>query len=279
MSITYKDEAGIEGMRVACRLASELLDYLTPFVKPGVTTNEIDRLTHDYMTKVQGTIPATLGYGPPNYAPYPKSLCTSVNNQVCHGIPNDKPLKKGDIVNLDVTGIKDGWHGDSSRMFLVGETSIAARRLCQVTYEAMWHGIMRVKPGGRLGDIGHAIQTFAEKQGFSVVREFCGHGIGTRFHEDPQVMHYGRPGTLDELVPGMTFTIEPMLNAGKRDIKDGPEKDGWSIVTRDHSLSAQWEHTILVTPTGYEVLTLSVGSPPIPAFVPQSAQAEVPVSA
>lgn len=266
-------------MRVAGRLASELLDYLTPFVKPGVTTNEIDWLTHDYMTKVQGTIPATLGYGPPNYAPYPKSLCTSVNNQVCHGIPNDKPLKKGDIVNLDVTGIKDGWHGDSSRMFMVGEVSIAARRLCQITYEAMWHGIMRVRPGGRLGDIGHAIQIYAEKNGFSVVREFCGHGVGNKFHEDPQVLHYGQPGTLDELKPGMTFTIEPMLNAGKRDIKDGPEKDGWSIVTRDHSLSAQWEHTILVTPTGYEVLTLSAGSPPIPAFVTQSAQAEVAVSA
>jgi len=279
MSITYKDAAGIEGMRVACRLASELLDYLTPFVKPGVTTNEIDRLTYDYMTQVQGTIPATLGYGPPNYPPYPKSLCTSVNHQVCHGIPNDKPLKKGDIVNLDVTGIKDGWHGDSSRMFMVGQVSIAARRLCQITYEAMWQGIMRVKPGAHLGDIGFAIQTYAEKHGFSVVHEFCGHGIGNKFHEDPQVLHYGRPGTLEELKPGMTFTIEPMLNAGKRDIKDGPEKDGWSIVTRDHSLSAQWEHTVLVTPTGYEVLTLSAGSPPIPAFVAQGAQAEVPVSA
>jgi methionyl aminopeptidase len=198
---------------------------------------------------------------------------------VCHGIPNDKPLKKGDIVNLDVTGIKDGWHGDSSRMFLVGETSIAAKRLCQITYEAMWQGIMRVKPGARLGDIGFAIQTFAEKQGFSIVREFCGHGIGARFHEDPQVMHYGRPGTQEELKPGMTFTIEPMINAGKRDIKDGPEKDGWSIVTRDHSLSAQWEHTILVTETSYEVLTLSAGSPPIPAFVPQNNLTEVLVSA
>jgi methionyl aminopeptidase len=279
MSITYKDAAGIEGMRVACRLASELLDYLTPFVKPGVTTNEIDRLADEYMTQVQGTIPATLGYQPPGYAPYPKSLCASVNHQVCHGIPNDKPLKKGDIVNLDVTGIKDGWHGDSSRMFLVGETSIAAKRLCQITYEAMWQGIMRVKPGARLGDIGFAIQTFAEKQGFSIVREFCGHGIGARFHEDPQVMHYGRPGTQEELKPGMTFTIEPMINAGKRDIKDGPEKDGWSIVTRDHSLSAQWEHTILVTETSYEVLTLSAGSPPIPAFVPQNNLTEVLVSA
>ena len=271
MSITYKDASGIDGVRLAGRLAGELLDYLTLFIKPGVTTDEINRLAHDYMTQVQGTVPATLGYGPPSYPPYPKSLCTSVNHQVCHGIPNDKPLKKGDIVNVDVTGIKDGWHGDSSRMFMVGEVSIAAKRLCQVTYEAMWKGIMCVRPGGHLGDIGHAIQTFAEKQGYSVVREFCGHGIGARFHEDPQVLHYGRPGTLDELKPGMVFTIEPMINIGKRDIKDGPEKDGWSIVTRDHSLSAQWEHMVLVTATGYEVLTLSAGSPPIPDFVRHSA--------
>jgi methionyl aminopeptidase len=260
-------------MRVAGKLASEVLDYLTPFIKPGITTNEIDRLAHDYMTQVQQTIPATLGYQPPGYAAYPKSLCTSVNHQVCHGIPNDKPLKKGDIVNVDVTVIKDGWHGDTSRMFMVGETSIAAKRLCTITHDAMWQGIMRVKPGIRLGDIGHAIQVFAEKNGFSVVREFCGHGIGQKFHEEPQVLHYGRPGTLEELKPGMTFTIEPMINAGKRDIKDGPEKDGWSIVTRDHSLSAQWEHTVLVTETGYEVLTLSAGSPPIPAFVAEYHQA------
>lgn len=264
---TFKDAAGIEGMRVAGKLASEVLDYLTPFLKPGVTTNEIDRLAHDYMTQVQGTIPATLNYQPSGYAAYPKSLCTSVNHQVCHGIPNDKGLKKGDIVNIDVTVIKNGWHGDTSRMYLVGETSIAAKRLCAVTYDAMWQGIMQVKPGARLGDVGHAIQVFAEKQGFSIVREFCGHGIGTKFHEDPQVLHYGRPGTLEVLRPGMTFTIEPMINIGKRDIKDGPEKDGWSIVTRDHSLSAQWEHTVLVTETGYEVLTLSAGSPATPAFV------------
>ena len=267
MSITIKDEAGAAGMRLAGRLASEVLDYLTPFVKPGITTNEIDRLAHDYMTQVQGTVPAPLGYQPPGYAPYPKSLCTSVNHVVCHGIPNDKALKKGDIVNIDVTTIKDGWHGDTSRMFLVGECSIAAKRLCQVTYEAMWHGIAKVKPGARLGDIGHAIQVFAEKQGMSIVREFCGHGIGQVFHEEPQVLHYGRPGTLDLLLPGMVFTIEPMINAGKRDIKDGPEKDGWTIVTRDHSLSAQWEHTVLVTPTGYEVLTVSGGSPAVPDFV------------
>lgn len=255
-------------MRLAGRLASEVLDYLTPFVKPGITTNEIDRLAHDYMTQVQGTIPAPLNYQPPGYKPYPKSLCTSVNHVVCHGIPNDRPLKKGDIVNIDVTVIKDGWHGDTSRMFLVGDCSIAAKRLCHITYEAMWHGIAKVKPGVRLGDIGHAIQTFAERQGYSIVREFCGHGIGQRFHEEPQVLHYGRPGTLEELVPGMVFTIEPMINLGKREIKDGPERDGWTIVTRDHSLSAQWEHTVLVTPTGYEVLTASSGSPAVPDFVP-----------
>ena len=265
MTITIKDKAGAAAMRLAGRLASEVLDYLSPFVKPGITTNEIDRLAHLYMTQVQGTVPAPLGYQPPGYAPYPKSLCTSVNHVVCHGIPNDKVLKKGDIVNIDVTVIKDGWHGDTSRMFLVGDCSIAAKRLCQLTYEAMWHGIVKVKPGARLGDIGHAIQVFAENHGFSIVREFCGHGIGQVFHEEPQVLHYGKPGTLEELKPGMTFTIEPMVNAGKRDIKE--MGDGWTIITRDHSLSAQWEHTVLVTPTGYEVLTLSEGSPALPAFV------------
>ena len=268
MTITIKDKAGVAAMRLAGRLASEVLDYLSPFVKPGITTNEIDRLAHLYMTQVQGTIPAPLGYQPPGYAPYPKSLCTSVNHVVCHGIPNDRVLKKGDIVNIDVTVIKDGWHGDTSRMFLVGDCSIAAKRLCQVTYEAMWHGIAKVRPGVRLGDIGHAIQVFAERQGYSIVREFCGHGIGQKFHEEPQVLHYGRPGTLEVLREGMVFTIEPMINLGKRDIKDGPEKDGWTIVTRDHSLSAQWEHTVLVTPAGYEVLTVSAGSPPLPDFVP-----------
>jgi methionyl aminopeptidase len=232
------------------------------------------------MVNVQGTVSATLGYQPPGYPPYPASLCTSLNHVVCHGIPNDKPLKKGDIMNIDVTVItKDGWYGDNSRMYMIGDVSIAAKRLCRVTFEAMWQGIMRVKPGVRLGDIGHAIQTFAEKQGFSVVREFCGHGIGQRFHEEPQVLHYGRPGTLEELKPGMTFTIEPMINAGKRDIKDGPEKDGWTIVTRDHSLSAQWEHTVLVTPTGYEVLTLSAGSPATPDFVAAYHAASAPVTA
>jgi methionyl aminopeptidase len=267
MTITYKDEQGIAGMRIAGRLASEVLDYLTPFVKPGVTTNELDKLAYDYITGVQGCIPAPLNYTGGGDIPYPKSICTSVNHQVCHGIPNDKPLKKGDAVNIDVTVIKDGWHGDTSRMFGVGEQSIAAKRLSAVTYDAMWIGIAKVKPGARLGDIGAAIQKFAESSGFSVVREFCGHGIGRIFHEEPQVLHYGKPGTLEELKVGMTFTIEPMINAGKKEIKEGPEKDGWTIVTKDHSLSAQWEHTILVTPTGYEVLTLSAGSPPTPAFI------------
>jgi methionyl aminopeptidase len=265
MAITYKDQNGIEGMRVAGRLASEVLDYLAPHVVPGVTTNQLDQLAHDYITQVQEAIPAPLNYAPGGYSPYPKSICTSINHQVCHGIPNDKPLKKGDIVNIDITVIKEGWHGDTSRMFLLGETSIAAKRLCQLTYEAMWHGIVKVKPGVHLGDIGYAIQKFAEGHGFSVVREFCGHGIGLKFHEEPQVLHYGRPGTLEVLEEGMTFTIEPMINAGKRDIKE--LGDGWTIVTRDHSLSAQWEHTILVTPTGFEVLTLSAHYPELPSFV------------
>lgn len=267
MTITYKDAAGIAGMRVAGKLASEVLDYLTPFVQAGVTTNALDQLAHNYIVDVQGGIPAPLNYKGGGNTPYPKSICTSVNHQVCHGIPNDKALKKGDIVNIDVTVIKDGWHGDTSRMFMVGDVSIAAKRLCAITYDAMWHGIKMVRPGIHLGDIGHAIQKFAENQGFSVVREFCGHGIGRVFHEEPQVLHYGHPGTLEKLVEGMTFTIEPMINAGRKEIKDGPEKDGWTIVTQDRSLSAQWEHTVLVTPTGYEVLTLSAGSPATPAFV------------
>jgi len=267
MSITYKSPEDIEGMRLACRLASEVLDYLTPLIKVGMTTKEVDRLAHDYMVNVQNTRTATLGYQPPGYPPYPASLCTSLNHVVCHGIPNDKPLKKGDIMNVDVTVITaDGWYGDNSRMYLIGETSIAAKRLCAVTYDAMWIGIQQVKPGAHLGDVGHAIQKFAEAQGFSVVREFCGHGIGKKFHEDPQVLHYGRPGTLEELKPGMTFTIEPMINAGRKEIKE-LGNDGWTIVTKDHSLSAQWEHTVLVTETGYEVLTLSAGSPPPPAFI------------
>ena len=265
MTITYKDAFGIAGMRVAGKLASEVLDYLTPFVQAGVTTNALDQLAHDYIVDVQGGIPAPLNYRGGGNTPYPKSICTSVNHQICHGIPNERPLKNGDIVNIDVTVIKDGWHGDTSRMFVVGEGSIAAKRLCTITYDAMWRGIAKVKPGARLGDIGHAIQSFAEAQGFSVVREFCGHGIGQKFHEEPQVLHYGRPGTLEELVPGMTFTIEPMINAGRREIRE--LGDGWTIVTKDRSLSAQWEHTVLVTDTGFEVLTLSAGTPPPPAFI------------
>ena len=271
MTMTLKSAADAAGMRTAGRLASEVLDLLTPLVVPGVTTLELDRVAHEHMVKVQGTVPATLNYAPSGYPPYPASLCASINHEVCHGIPSPKPLKHGDIVNIDVTVITpEGWHGDNSRMYIVGDGSIAAKRLCSVTFEAMWKGIVRVKPGARLGDIGHAIQTFAENQGFTVVREFCGHGIGKRFHEEPQVLHYGRPGTLEELVPGMIFTIEPMINAGKRDIREdrkGGTYDGWTIVTRDRSLSAQWEHTVLVTETGYEVLTLSAGSPALPAFV------------
>lgn len=265
MSVTIKTPEEIEKMRIAGRLGSEVLDYITPFVKAGVTTAELDKLCHDYMVEVQGCIPAPLNYAPPGYKPYPKSICTSINHQVCHGVPGDKPLKKGDIVNLDITVIKDGYHGDTSRMFIVGEGSILAKRLCQITYECLWIGIAQVKPGAHLGDIGHAIQKHAESNGFSVVREFCGHGIGANFHEDPQVLHYGKAGTGIELKPGMIFTIEPMINAGKAAISELP--DGWTIITRDRSLSAQWEHMILVTETGVEVLTLSAGAPPRPDIV------------
>ena len=265
MTITIKDEAGIAAMRRACQLASQVLDEITPHIQPGITTLDIDRLSAEAMAR-QGTRSATVGYQPPGYPPYPGHVCTSVNQVVCHGIPNDKPLKKGDIVNVDVTVItKDGWYGDNSRMFEIGEVSIAAHRLCQLTFEAMWLGIEQVKPGGRLGDVGHAIQKFAEGHGLSIVREFCGHGIGQKFHEDPQVLHYGKPGTGEELVPGMIFTVEPMINIGRREIKE--LNDGWTIVTRDRSLSAQWEHTVLVTPTGYEVLTWSAGNVPAPDFV------------
>ena len=265
MSINIKTPEEIEKMRVAGRLGAEVLDYITPFVKPGVTTGELDRLCHDYMVNVQQTIPAPLNYAPPGYTPYPKSICTSVNHQICHGVPGDKALKKGDIVNLDITVIKDGFHGDTSRMFIVGDASILARRLCQVTFECMWLGIAEVRPGARLGDIGHVIQKHAEGNGFSVVREFCGHGIGAKFHEEPQVLHYGKASTGPELKPGMIFTIEPMINAGKAAISELP--DGWTIVTKDRSLSAQWEHTVLVTETGVEVLTLSPGTPPPPELV------------
>jgi methionyl aminopeptidase len=262
MPATIKNPEEIEKMRVAGRLASEVLDFVAPHVKPGVSTGELDRLCHDYMVSVQGTIPAPLNYAPPGYTPYPKSICTSVNHQVCHGVPGDKVLKNGDIVNIDITVIKDGYHGDTSRMFCIGEPSIQARRLCDITYACMWEGIREVKPGAHLGDIGHVIQTRAEREGFSVVREFCGHGIGRKFHEEPQVLHYGRPGTGMRLTPGMTFTVEPMINAGKAAIRE--LADGWTIVTKDHSLSAQWEHTVLVTDSGFEILTKSAGSPPPP---------------
>ena len=257
MSIILKTPEEIEKMRVACRLASEVLDYITPFVKPGVTTGELDKLCHDYMVDVQRCIPAPLNYAPSGYNPYPKSICTSVNHQICHGVPGERQLKNGDIVNLDITTIKDGYHGDTSRMFLVGDVSIQAKRLCDITFECLWKGIAQVKPGARLGDIGYAIQQYAESAGYSVVREFCGHGIGSQFHEDPQVVHYGQPGTGIELRPNMIFTIEPMINAGKAAIR--ALADGWTVVTKDHSLSAQWEHTILVTQTGYEILTVSEG--------------------
>ncbi|MBI5918047.1 MAG: type I methionyl aminopeptidase [Nitrosomonadales bacterium] len=263
MSVSIKTPEEIEKMRIAGRLAGEVLDYIAPFVKAGVTTDELDKLCHDYMVNVQGCVPAPLNYGPHGHPPYPKSICTSINHQVCHGVPGDKKLKNGDIVNLDITTIKDGWHGDTSRMFCVGEPSIQARRLCETSYLAMWRGIRMVKPGATLGDIGHAIQSYAEDMGYSIVREFCGHGIGQKFHEEPQVLHYGKPRTGLRLEAGMTFTIEPMINAGKAGIKQ--LGDGWTVVTKDHSLSAQWEHTIVVTETGYEVLTLSAGAPAIPA--------------
>ena len=268
MAISIKNQHDIEKMRIAGRLAAEVLDYITPFVVHGVTTEQLDKLCHDYIVDVQDAIPAPLNYAPDGHTPYPKSICTSINQQICHGVPSEKMLKNGDIVNIDITVIKDGYHGDTSRMFYVGDPSAQAKRLCELTYQAMWLGINKVKPGATLGDIGHAIQTFAEKSGYSVVREFCGHGIGKVFHEDPQVLHYGKAGAGLTLQTGMMFTIEPMINAGKRDIRQ--MSDGWTIVTKDRSLSAQWEHTLLVTETGFEVMTLSSGSPAIPNFVQKS---------
>ncbi|MEO5764768.1 MAG: type I methionyl aminopeptidase [Casimicrobiaceae bacterium] len=266
MAVELKSAQDIAGMRAAGRLASELLDYLAPQVKAGVTTAAINALAHDYMVNVQATIPATLNYAPPGHSPYPASLCTSVNHVVCHGIPGDKKLKDGDIVNVDVTVIKDSYHGDTSRMFYIGKPSIQAKRLVDVTYEAMWRGIRAVRSGAHLGDIGASIQRFAESSGYSVVREFCGHGIGRNFHEEPQVLHYGRPGTGVKLQAGMIFTVEPMINAGRAGIRC--LADGWTIVTADHSLSAQWEHTVLVTEDGFEILTQSAGTPPPPAAAP-----------
>ena len=259
MPITINNQEDIKKMRIAGKLASEVLDFISPYIKPGITTEKIDSLCHDFMTNVQGTIPAPLNYAPPGHTPFPKSICTSVNNQICHGIPGEKILKKGDVVNIDITVIKDGYHGDTSRMFFVGEPSIQAKRLCEVTYQSMWLGIRRVKAGAYLGDIGHAIQSYAESKSYSVVREFCGHGIGKVFHDEPQVLHYGNPGEGLKLEAGMIFTIEPMINAGKKDIKVLP--DNWTVVTKDRSLSAQWEHTILVTSEGYEVLTVSKDTP------------------
>ncbi len=249
MSVIIKTADEIVKMRQAGRLAAEVLEMVAEHVVPGVTTDELDRLCHDHIVKVQGAIPAPL-----NYRGFPRSICTSVNHQVCHGIPGDKQLKKGDIVNIDITVIKDGYHGDTSKMFCLGEPSILARRLVQVTHEALWVGLNQVRPGATLGDIGHAIQTHVERHRFSVVEEYCGHGIGRDFHEEPQVLHYGKRGQGLVLRPGMCFTIEPMVNAGKRFIKLLP--DGWTVVTKDRSLSAQWEHTVLVTTEGREVLTL-----------------------
>ncbi len=248
-SITLKTSHDIEKMRVAGRLAAAVLDMIGSSVREGVTTEELDRICHDYMVKVQGVVPAPL-----NYRGFPKSICTSVNHVVCHGIPGPKKLKNGGILNIDITVIKDGFHGDTSRMFQVGTPPIAAQRVSRIAYECLCIGIGLVRPGIYLGDIGHAIQKHAEAEHCSVVREYCGHGIGREFHEEPQVLHYGDPGSGIELIPGMTFTIEPMINAGKRHVK--LLSDGWTVVTKDHSLSAQWEHTVLVTETGHEILTL-----------------------
>jgi methionyl aminopeptidase len=255
MTITIKTPEEQDKMRVAGRLAAQVLDMIGSHVRAGVSTEELDRICHEYIVGELQAIPAPL-----NYRGFPKSICTSINHVVCHGIPSDRALKNGDIVNVDITVIKDGFHGDTSRMFFVGEPSIIAERLTRVCFEAMWRGIRTIRGGVRLGDVGHAIQTFVEEQRFSVVREYCGHGIGRVFHEDPQVLHYGKPGTGAELVPGMTITVEPMVNAGKRDVK--LLSDGWTVVTKDHSLSAQWEHTVLVTDHGYEVLTLGAADRP-----------------
>ncbi|MFT6600435.1 MAG: methionyl aminopeptidase [Alloalcanivorax sp.] len=249
MNVTIKTPEDIAKMREAGRLAAEVLEMIGEHVQPGVTTEELDRICHDHIVNKQNAIPACLGY-----RGFPKSVCTSVNNVICHGIPNEKKvLKKGDILNIDVTVIKDGWHGDTSKMYYVGEPSVLAQRLVDTTRECMLAGIKMVRPGVRLGDIGHAIQKLAESERFSVVREYCGHGIGQVFHEDPQVLHYGKPGTGLELQEGMVFTIEPMINAGKAHNKVLP--DGWTVVTKDRKLSAQWEHTLAVTSDGYEVLT------------------------
>ncbi|RZM80338.1 type I methionyl aminopeptidase [Pseudoalteromonas rubra] len=249
MSAVIKTPEEIEKMRVAGKLAAEVLEMIEPYVKPGVTTDELNTICHNYIVDVQQAVPAPL-----NYHGFPKSICTSVNHVICHGIPNDKPLKEGDIINIDVTVIKDGYHGDTSKMFFVGKPSIQGKRLSEVTQEALYIGIRMVKPGVRIGDIGAAIQKYAEGFNYSIVREYCGHGIGAEFHEEPQIVHYGKPGTGEALQAGMCLTIEPMVNAGKRHCK--LLKDDWTVVTKDRSLSAQWEHTLLVTENGVEVLTL-----------------------
>lgn len=249
MSVKIKTEDEIKKMRVAGRLAAEVLEMIEPYVKPGITTNELNNLCHDYIVSNQQAIPAPL-----NYRGFPKSICTSLNYVVCHGIPSDKKLKEGDIINIDITVLKDDYHGDTSKMFLVGKVSPFAQRLVEVTKECLYLGIKMVKPGIQLGDIGHKIQQYAENNRYSVVREYCGHGIGKEFHEDPQVLHYGLPGTGLTLQKGMVFTIEPMINLGTRQVR--LLGDNWTVVTKDHKLSAQWEHTIAVTETGYEVLTL-----------------------
>ena len=255
MNVTIKTPDEQDKMRVAGRLAADVLDMIGEHVQPGVTTGELDLICHKYITEEQQAVPAPL-----NYRGFPKSICTSVNHVVCHGIPGDRKLKPGDVINIDITVIKDGFHGDTSRMFCVGKPSIQAERIINVAYESMWLGIEQVAAGKRLGDIGHAIQQHVESNRFSVVREYCGHGIGRVFHEDPQVLHYGQPGTGFELREGMTFTVEPMVNAGKRHVKLLP--DGWTVVTKDHQLSAQWEHTVLVTGDGFEVLTLGAAQRP-----------------
>ncbi|QBL10099.1 type I methionyl aminopeptidase [Rheinheimera sp. D18] len=249
MTATIKTTAEIEKMRVAGRLAADVLEMIGPFVKAGVTTDELNTICHDYIVNEQQAIPAPL-----NYHGFPKSICTSVNQVICHGIPADKKLKDGDIINIDITVIKDGYHGDTSKMFVIGKPSIMAERLIRVTQECLYLALHKVKNGVRLGDIGHIIQQHAEHHSYSVVREYCGHGIGAVFHEDPQVLHYGKPGTGDVLKTGMCLTIEPMINAGARQSK--LLADGWTVVTKDRSLSAQFEHTILVTDTGCEILTL-----------------------
>ena len=250
MSVEIKTLEQQGKMRIAGKLASEVLDMIGDYVKPGVSTLELDQICNNYIVNTQETIPANVGY-----RGFPATTCTSINHVVCHGIPNEKGLKNGDILNIDVTVIKDGFHGDTSRMFIVGETSNQAKKLIDVTYQSMCEGIKAVKPGNKLGDIGYAIQKYAENNYYSVVKEYCGHGIGEVYHDEPQILHYGTLGTGMELKSGMTFTIEPMVNLGGAAVR--LLSDGWTVVTKDHSLSAQWEHTILVTDYGYEVLTLS----------------------